>query len=315
MVTPGVVRANPAQAKSVVVLPADATQTALTAPKQQPANRPSSWRGMRMIGAVAGVHVGFAVWTYFAWYAGQVQSDTFLIRDEGWFGPETYAGGADKLGHGFSNYALTRGTAQLFESAGVSRTPRLILANVMTMASFLIVEMKDGYHHGFGFSWGDMIANFTGNALGTAMELWPALDRAIDIRLRYVPSDDFVSRVAGNAANFGEDYSGMLFAVYLKGSAIDWRFTGRAELGGILRYVNVGIGYRALGFKPIRRRLRVQALSLRIALDLQAVLEDYVFGGRNSAPHRFVHFASEILTLPMTSKGVHLFEIRRNSEP
>ncbi len=294
----------------VTSLPGAPTRTTAAPPKRRP--EPVH---LDAVGAVVGVHLGFAAWTYFAWYKKQVRSDHFLWRDEGWFGPETYAGGSDKLGHAMANYALTRGTAQLLDSAGLGPAARLILANLLTMTSFVVVEIKDGYHDNFGFSWGDIIANLTGNVIGTTMELWPALDRALDLRLEYVPSRDYLSALSSDDANVGEDYSGMRFAAYLKGSAIDWRFAKLYGAEQLLRYVNIGVAYQTIGFKPIRRTVRRQIITLRVALDVQVLIDDYVYGGRRANSGGLAHFASEMLTLPLTSRGPKLYEIRRVSAP
>ncbi len=285
------------------------------------AAKPSLWQGrvrpflqrpvVRTTITVAGLHAGFAAWTYFAWYGNQTQSPTLIVRDEGWFGADTYAGGADKLGHFTFNYALTRGTAQLFRSAGMRQRTSLLLANGLTMLSFFVIEIKDGYHAGFGFSWGDIVANLSGNLFATVMELWPALDRVVDLRIRYQPSADYIRRAAGDETNLGEDYSGMRFDLWFKGAAVDWPDTGHDGPARLLRYVSLGIGYRAVGFKPTRWPVRTQELQLMVGLDLQPLLDDWIYEGKPGRGRKFTRFFTELVTLPYTSYGVPMVQVRR----
>ena len=49
---------------------------------------------------VGAIHAGFIGWTYFAWY--QKETHAFRAGGDGLFSPNTYAGGADKMGHAWA---------------------------------------------------------------------------------------------------------------------------------------------------------------------------------------------------------------------
>ena len=48
---------------------------------------------------VGALYAGFSTWAYLAWYRDVESLDEFGWGGDGWFGRNTYAGGADKLGH------------------------------------------------------------------------------------------------------------------------------------------------------------------------------------------------------------------------
>ena len=255
--------------------PGPSRGSAPTAP--EPASLGWTRNAPALVAATAAVHGGFMVWTWAVWYRNQTQSETFLVLNEGYFGGDTYAGGADKFGHMFGNYALTRGTAQLFAAAGMRPLPRLLLANGFTLASYLAIEIKDGYHARFGFSWQDIVANVTGNLLATAFELWPALDETLDLRLHYVSSAAYLQRVAGSEANLGEDYSGMRFELLLKGAAFVPELHGNRRVLQPLGYLALGLGFATRGYKPVREAIATQTISAVIALDVQTLIDDVVY--------------------------------------
>src|SRR5690606_33773542 len=55
-------------------------------------------------------------------------SGGFRTENEGWFGRNTYSGGADKLGHLYINYVSTRLFARAFHWAGHTPEESLALA-------------------------------------------------------------------------------------------------------------------------------------------------------------------------------------------
>jgi hypothetical protein len=105
-------------------------------------------------------------------------SDTLRFREEGLFGHDTYAGGADKLGHAWSNYALTRGISGVLSWGGVSKAASVATSASLAFGFFALIELKDGYEPRYGFSWGDVLFNAGGNALAIGTESFPVLERA-----------------------------------------------------------------------------------------------------------------------------------------
>lgn len=257
---------------------------------------------------VAGAYLALYGWVTLAWYVRTTDSDTLNFHDEGWFGRDTYAGGADKLGHAWGTYALTRGTSQLLQHGGWSRRGSILTGGGLALAFFTFAEIKDGYKKEFGFSVGDEICDVIGAVGGVLLELYPELDRRLDFRISYYPSSAYLARLETDGPfNSPEDYSGqtMLLAYHL--GSID-ALTRRA---GWTRYLDVSVGYQTRGYRPVLDGSeRSQELFVGASLNLQAVL-DRVVQRRGVAG--VVHFVTEMYQVPYTT--LRIGELQRTSPP
>ena len=155
-----------------------------------------TWKSGLSLGIVGTTYVGAWAFVSTAWWTRE-NASSFALHDEGAFGLGTYAGGADKLGHFYTNYLATRLYTDILEWGGFSRTVSMVSATLLTTAFFTGIELKDGYQRNYGFSLGDIAANLTGQATAIAMMLVPDLDEAVSIRLMYFPSRDFRRAVYG----------------------------------------------------------------------------------------------------------------------
>ena len=116
-------------------------------------------------------------------------SGTFRTANEGWFGQDTYTGGADKLGHLYSGYVGTRLLALGFHRwAGNGRDWSVKAAALTMFATLSTVEVMDGFSEHYRFSPEDVVMNGSGAALGALMEEFPQLDNLLAFRLQYWPS-------------------------------------------------------------------------------------------------------------------------------
>ncbi|MBH25086.1 MAG: hypothetical protein CMH57_11650 [Myxococcales bacterium] len=253
--------------------------------------------------AVGGVYAAAGTWAYFAWYANQKQSDEFLIRDEGWFGPNTYAGGADKLGHMYSNYIAARGASQLLQYGGFKPLPATLIANGLTLAFFTGIEVKDAYHAGFGFSYGDMVANGVGNGLALAFETVPTLDRMFSFRFEYTPSAEYIDLVRETGTvDAAEDYSGQRFLLSYHLASIDPLMASRGWRW--MRFVDVTAGYYTRGFLPEPKdelATKARRLFMGISLNVQQVVDEVFFDSPHGPAYGASHFATEVLAVPLTT--------------
>src|SRR5690606_33849048 len=138
----------------------------------------------------------------------------FYIADDTWFDARGYSGGADKVGHFWSNYTLTRGTTALLTAAGWKRLPSSLVAAGLTELAFTLTEIEDGFVYGFDPK--DMMANVAGAALAVLMDNVPALDRLFDFRVQYFPSRDFRRAVRKHGSvDVGQDYTGQSYILAL----------------------------------------------------------------------------------------------------
>ena len=263
-------------------------------------------RRWQSLAAVGGLYVGFSTWAYFAWYHGAESLGEFEYGDkDGYFGKNTYAGGADKLGHAWANMVLGRGGSRVLRWGGWSPTTAAIVGNALSLTLFTFVEVKDGYY--YKFSYGDMYANAAGALLGAALELSPTLDRLIDFRVAYWPSPEYLGlwrgeyhgTKAGNSLNIAEDYSGQTYflglhlgALPLPRDHVAWR---------ALELFDVGVMFATRQYKPDAPpdTIARQYLSLGVALDLQRLADRYL-GGRASTGRKIAHGMLEVLSPPYT---------------
>lgn len=211
----------------------------------------------------------------------------FDTTDEGWLGTGTDFGGADKLGHLYSNYAGVRLLTPLFERAGNSRDAAVSLALWSTLGIYTAVEVVDGYSRTWKFSPQDAIANAAGAVLGYALETQPEYDAIFDFRIDYrrsPRSPDFDP--------FG-DYSAQKFLLVVKADG----FASLRE-NGFLRYVEVAAGYGTRGYGSAGKHYRDTYVGL--SLNLARLLADGGYDGRmhSTALQRGTDRLFELVQLP-----------------
>ncbi len=77
----------------------------------------------------------------------------------------------DKFGHTFGAYVYSCIGYEWLSHAGFSRTESLIFGGGLGLLLQTPIEIMDGIHEGYGFSWGDMLANSIGSGLVIGQEL------------------------------------------------------------------------------------------------------------------------------------------------
>jgi uncharacterized protein YfiM (DUF2279 family) len=77
----------------------------------------------------------------------------------------------DKFGHAFGSYVESYLAYQYLRKSGVSKTKALIYGGSLGLILQTPIEIMDGIHEGYGFSWSDMAANTIGSGLVVGQEL------------------------------------------------------------------------------------------------------------------------------------------------
>ncbi|MGV3653483.1 MAG: DUF2279 domain-containing protein, partial [Noviherbaspirillum sp.] len=194
-------------------------------------------------------------------------SGGFRTENEGWFGNNTYAGGADKLGHLYSTYVSTRLFTRAFHWAGNSPEKSLALAAWTTAGTYVAVEVLDGLSKQWRFSREDVVMNLAGVGAALLLEKNPDLDRLLDLRLLYWPS-----RQNGRQFEPFGDYAGQTYLLVAKASGMP-----RLRSHPLLRYVEFAVGYNARGFPESPGRLPAgdasRSLYVGLSLNLSELLE------------------------------------------
>lgn len=303
---------NPPPPASQSTAAATATPAAPVISRTPPA--PTGWFDRRMSAiSVAAVYGVFGTWAYFAWFRNANERPFFFETkwaQENPFALRTYAGGADKWGHGWASYALTRGTTELLVAGGWRRLPSSIVAAGLAGAAFTVQELKDGPI--WGFEVGDLATDLFGAALAAVMEDVPAVDRLFDFRLRYFPSADFRKLAGakfwsrGDGIDFAQDYSGMSFQLALHLGALPGATT--QPWLSWMPWVDVIAGFETRGYSPTpmpRVHDPYQSWSLGVGIDMQHVLTVLLRPGRLRT---FGHGFFEVLALPT---DLRLGDVRR----
>ena len=175
----------------------------------------------------------------FQWWKRGFSSHITRIT-EGGFGRETYTGGVDKLSHAYTFYIGTRLVSDALQWSGSSKGEALAISAVANAGTAYLIELFDGYSKKtYGFSREDLAADAVGILMGSAVVMWPDLDRKFAYRMRYFPKG------AGGSANFIDSYEGQTYFLTA-------RLSGFMNLSpkNPLRYLELVFGYRGTGFKP-----------------------------------------------------------------
>lgn len=229
-----------------------------------------------------------------AWWSGDLSSE-FRVRREGWFGQDTYAGGADKLGHGFSTYLGTRLLVRAYQEVGLGQARSVERAAIVSLATLMGVEVLDGFSKRFRFSPEDAVMNLSGVGLAWLLEAYPELDRKLDFRVLYRRSDE--ARANGIRDPI-EDTSGQTYLMAVKGAGFD----ALAQVPAA-RYLELVIGYGTRGYRPgLAGIAPSRHFYAGVGVNLAELLDLAVFEARQprSRTQRFTHGVLEYLQLPGT---------------
>src|SRR5215217_4386494 len=100
-----------------------------------------------------------------AWYKGYPRSSFHAFNDAGeWMQ-------MDKIGHAWSAYSTGRVTYALWRWAGMNQNNALLLGPGTSLLYLLSIEYLDGRSAEWGWSWADVVADFSGAILFASQEL------------------------------------------------------------------------------------------------------------------------------------------------
>lgn len=243
-------------------------------------------------GAGAVVAYGAANW----WKDGF--SGSFRTVNEGWFGQDTYTGGADKMGHAYAPYVGTRLLARAFEWAGHDRDSSLYLSAATVFGTLLAVETLDGFSNRYKFSKEDLIMNAVGTGLGLLFEKNRRLDDLFDFRLHYWPSGD--AKRLNQVGPIG-DHSGQTYLLVAKATGIP-----QLKNHEVLRYFELAAGYGSRGYEPnegVPYPDRHRNLYFGISLNISEILRNTAFrdSAEKSRSQRVTETVLEYVQVPGTA--------------
>jgi len=181
------------------------------------------------IGAIAAI--GFIQWDY--------GSHSFRRAEEGWFEQDSNFGGADKLGHLFSCYALASVYNRIYQHWGYDPNDAILLSAATSWLTMSVTELGDGFSNSQGFSYEDEIMNTIGVGLAYLRHRFPAVRERIDFRMEWFPSP---SVLHAERLDLLTDYSGQKYLLAFKLDG--WLRTGSP----ILKALELQVGYYTRGY-------------------------------------------------------------------
>ena len=219
------------------------------------------------VGASVAMAGALFAWAGHAWWKDG-ELGRFHLRETGAFGKETYAGGADKMGHAYAVYVMGHVGAEVYQAAGMQADTAAWVSFGATLLVANWVEFVDGFTD-FGFEYGDVLANTAGAVMALLTRLYPSLDDTLGFRLGYVPSTDFLENDK-SLLKFINDYSGMSFYLDLRLRGL-LPYLGRDP--GLARFLVTGVVYGTDQYSPVRRHaLRRRWVGAHIGLDVGELL-------------------------------------------
>jgi hypothetical protein len=272
------------------------------------------------LAGIAATYLAVGALEYEIRFGGPVMASDFHYGGDGYFGPDTWAGGADKLGHAWASMTLTRGAMRILRTGGWKARQAAVLGAGMSWSLLLAHEIESGY--AATFSPGNMVFNSLGALLGVALELSPRLDRLVDYQIEYWPSEDFLGPSNGGpvrrAPTVGpfEDFSGQNYILSfhidaLPGADVPWM--------GWSHYVDLVVGFHAEGYQPPPLdpgMMKTQSLFVGVSLNTLSLLDLLVGRSigvsnvwRNTS--KVLHGIGEVITFP----GARLVLARSDRHP
>jgi hypothetical protein len=189
----------------------------------------------------------------------------FHFNQEGWFGEETYAGGADKASHFVVSYAGTRLLSGAYRKLGSSEAQSNWYAFGVVAVSGVLVEVGDASSH-YGFSWPDVGADVLGAFAGIGIQA-AGIQDLVGFRISWVGSEKPPSAAADTAP--GTDYSREMYSMDFKVSGAARRLNWRP---GASRFLLFSLTYGTKGYRYSPPDLRERNVGFEIGLNMPEVL-------------------------------------------
>jgi hypothetical protein len=202
------------------------------------------------------------LWGLASWDYGSAKPN---FHNEGWFGDkDTKFGGADKLGHMWSTFAMADLYGYLFRQWGYSTEQAAKLSALSSWVFMGVMEVMDSSSAQHGFSYEDFTMNTIGALVSYFLQLHPELDRKFDLRVEYKPK-----KFGGDIFT---DYEHLKYILALK-------LSGFNQLkNSFLRYFEFHVGYYTRGYDMTpKAEDRSRNLYVGIGINVPLAIEEAGF--------------------------------------
>lgn len=199
------------------------------------------------------------------WWKGNERGD-FHFADEGWFGQNTYAGGADKVSHFFFGYMAGRELSKWYRRLGNSPRESRMLAVGLASLGGALIELGDGMTVVYGYSWSDVAANFAGALAAVGIEAG-GVDDLIGMRFGFVSAD--IPPPCCRAFGFGHDYSEDVYSLDFK---VAGAFRRAGKRPGAAAFFLVSMTYGSKGYRFSPEEVRERNIGIDLGLNVPEIL-------------------------------------------
>lgn len=150
----------------------------------------------------------------------------------------------DKFGHSYSTFQFSRLMMDGFEWSGFSKKQTIGIGGTMGFFYMTAIEIMDGFSKGWGFSWGDMLANAAGTTLAISeRKFWNS--QRIQLKYSFAQSGlaNYNSSLLGNnlLTQLIKDYNGQTYWLSVNLSSYMKKETK------FPRFLSIAIGHSAYG--------------------------------------------------------------------
>ena len=196
---------------------------------------------------------------------------SWSFTNEGWFGRDTYVGGADKVSHFVISSGVSRALFEAYTAQGhpVNQSFNLALATAFMAGAF--VEIMDGVSV-YGFSWEDLTVDALGSAAGLLIQR-NHLQDLIGLRLGLATTEVPPEFVGSSVETLGHSYNDEIYAADFKPAGLVRRLGGKP---GFERYFLTSFVFftRGVGYDP-PLPTRYQEIGFEVGLNFPEILRAF----------------------------------------
>jgi hypothetical protein len=256
------------RAQSVQIPAPDTAVNNITSNNSAPASvlQPDWMAHFYVFGLGLGLGVGGAVsWKYVQTWTGE-----FVTTNEGWFSKDTYAGGADKLGHFYTDFILMRGLHEIYVRHGYGEGAAILNALLGTATIRTVMEVADGYTT-FKFSPQDLASNLLGAISSAVLLAHPKIDEIISVSWTYLPSRE---KLDGKVdwVSVDNDYNGSVYHLDIRLKGL---FAALADAPTrVFDPYSVDLSYYTRGYDR-QRETKHRMLGLNLSINLEEVIASH----------------------------------------
>jgi len=225
---------------------------------------------------------------------------------ERWFQGDTDSGGADKTGHFYAHYLVSRGSYSIFSYTENSNNRALAYSAFTAGLVGTMIEIGDAYTGRYGFSYEDIVVDYLGIAVAVILDKYPVMDQFIGVTGHYWPSQGFKDDKNKTWANFAGDYSGWKYITSFKFGG--FKYIGY-DIPEFMRYVQLDLGYFTRDYTEYDAGINPRReIFFGVSVNMREIAKDIFAGNKKAAwlaeqPFKYYHVPlgySHEKTLPLS---------------